>query len=609
MAHRIADLRWTALAVVLTLFFSHAVLATAAPHRARRVLVLYSERKGNPIVDAIDRGFQSTLRARTADSIDPYTEYLDLARFGNSRLQREQFEWFLSRYSHTRPDLIICFGSSLLAPLLRAENRQFAGVPILCATAGARQLPAGAPNPRVTGILNPLDARRTVEAALQLQPETRRVVVVGGASLNDRRATAGVREDLAAFRSRLEVSYLTSLSMAELERQLAALPSHTIVLYVSMLRDGAGQQFDSINVLSRLSRISSAPIYGMFDTALGYGIVGGSLISFELVGTRMGELAQRVLAGEKPASIPFEPRSGALAFDARQLRRWRLSEARLPPGAELRFREPTVWERYRWQIIGALLLILVESVLLAAVLVHRLRRRRAEAELRASYQQVQDLAGRLITAQETERSHLARELHDNFNQQLAALAIAHSSLKRRLPPGRSDLQEEVNRLQQQAVALSDAIRDLSHELHPGVLQHVGLFAALRVHCEQFSRDKELEVSFQGMGDLQDIPPDASLCLYRVTQEALHNVAQHAAARRAEVTLRRTAAGLELSIRDDGTGFDPIAGAKSGLGLISMDERVRLVRGAVQIVTGNQRGTELQVRVPLDAPRRVQLPAD
>jgi signal transduction histidine kinase len=420
---------------------------------------------------------------------------------------------------------------------------------------------------------------------------------------------AGVRGDLAAFRNRLEVTYLVGLPMAELERRMASLPSHSIVLYVSMLRDGAGQQFDSINALSRLSRITSAPIYGMFDTALGYGIVGGSLISFELVGARMGQMAQRVLAGEKPASIPFERRAGALVFDARQLRRWRLSEARLPPGAELRFREPTIWDRYHWQIIGGILLILVESVLLAAVLVHRLRRRRAETELRASYQQIQHLAGRLITAQETERSHIARELHDNFNQQLAALAIAHSTLKRRLPPGSSDLREEVDRLQQQAVALSDAIRQLSHELHPGVLQHVGLLAALRAHCEQFSRDRELEVSFQSVGELRDIPPEVSLCLYRVTQEALHNVAQHAAARRAEVTLRRTAAGLELSVRDDGTGFDPNAEAEGGLGLISIDERVRLVRGAVQIVTGKKRGTELQVRVPLDAPWRVELPAD
>jgi signal transduction histidine kinase len=592
---------WIALSLLLALIFGHAVLLAATPPRARRVLVLYSERKGIPTIDEIDRGFQSTLRARMDDAVDVYTEYLDLARFGDSRLQREQFEWFLSKYSHTHLDLIVCLGANLLAPLLHAQDPQLARVPILSVTVALRQPPTGAPNPRVTGILNPADVRGTVEAARRLQPGVERVVVVGGASGADRAFIRVVRRELEAYRGRLEATYLVGLPIVELERRLATLPPHSMVLFSTLLRDGAGQQFVGHDALSRVSRGCNAPIYGMTDTQIGYGSVGGSMYSPLLVGVRTAELAQRLLAGEKPAAIPFMRGTSTLVFDARQLRRWHLSEARLPPGAELRFREQTLWERYHWQVFTALLLFLVESALLAALLIERQIRRQAEAALRSSYQQIQELAGRLITAQETERSRIARELHDDINQQVAALAIAHSGLKRHLPPGSIDLHDEVTRLQQQAISLSGSIRHLSHELHPGVLQHAGLVAALQAYCAGFGRQQDLEVDFRSAGDLQGVPAEVTLCLYRVAQEALRNVAAHAQAHRVEVALDRTAAGVEMVIRDDGIGFGPESAERGGLGLISMDERVRLIHGSLQIVSRKEQGTELRVRVPLDPP--------
>ena len=153
--------------------------------------------------------------------------------------------------------------------------------------------------------------------------------------------------------------------------------------------------------------------------------------------------------------------------------------------------------------------------------------------------------------------------------------------------------------------MAEALRHLSHDLHPGVLQHAGLVAALREHCTEVGSQHGIAVTLAA-DDLGAIPQDVGLCLYRVTQEAVRNVAAHAGARQAHVALRRTAAGLELTITDDGQGFD-LAEARrmGGLGLISLDERVRLVGGSVQIHTQPQRGTELRVQVPLggreDAP--------
>ena len=162
----------------------------------------------------------------------------------------------------------------------------------------------------------------------------------------------------------------------------------------------------------------------------------------------------------------------------------------------------------------------------------------------------------------------------------------------------TESQQEVVRLQQQTIALSEAIRHLSHELHPGVLQHAGLIAALQGDCAEFGSQHGIEVTFRADAGLEEIPADVALCLYRVAQEALHNMSRHAGARRAEVTLIRSDDILELRVADDGQGFDLAAARRrGGLGLISIDERVRLVQGRVRIVTEPRRGTELQVQVP------------
>jgi two-component system sensor histidine kinase UhpB len=223
----------------------------------------------------------------------------------------------------------------------------------------------------------------------------------------------------------------------------------------------------------------------------------------------------------------------------------------------------------------------------------------AEAALRGSYLQIQDLAGRLMTAQEAERTRIARELHDDINQQLASLSIALSGLKRRLPEEARVMSDELLSLQRRTVELVNAVRQLSHDLHPGVLQHTGLQAALEARCAEFRKHLGTRVMFQAHGDLNDIPQEVSLCLYRVAQEALGNIARHAHARAIEVSLTRTDSDVQLDIVDDGQGFD-LGGARrsGGLGLLDMDERVRLVMGSVSIDTHPHRGTHVRAEVPL-----------
>jgi signal transduction histidine kinase len=228
-------------------------------------------------------------------------------------------------------------------------------------------------------------------------------------------------------------------------------------------------------------------------------------------------------------------------------------------------------------------------------------RKQAEEALRSSHRHIQDLAGRLISAQEAERSRIARELHDDVNQHLVSLSMSLSSLKHRLPAAAAELPRVVTGIQEQAYRLSEEIRRVSHELHPAVLQHAGLVAALKRRCQECADQHGIDIRFRTEGDLERVSPQVGLCLYRIAQEALHNIARHAAARQVEVLLARGIDTLELRVRDDGQGFDlEEAQQRGGLGLISMHERVRLVQGTVQIDTAPRRGTDLRIRVPLSA---------
>ena len=226
--------------------------------------------------------------------------------------------------------------------------------------------------------------------------------------------------------------------------------------------------------------------------------------------------------------------------------------------------------------------------------------RESEAALRGSYGRVRELAGKLITAQELERSRIARDLHDDLSQQLAALSISISKLRRGSSEP-SELNDALRALQERTVAVVDHVRDLSHDLHPATLHHVGLVPALRTHCADVARQHSLEVRFSADGALAPLPRDVTVCLYRIVQEGLRNVATHAGVRDASVSLTQTPDLVELTIVDYGRGFDLDGGAaRGGLGLLSIEERARLVGGIVKITSTPDRGTALHVKVPARA---------
>jgi PAS domain S-box-containing protein len=228
--------------------------------------------------------------------------------------------------------------------------------------------------------------------------------------------------------------------------------------------------------------------------------------------------------------------------------------------------------------------------------------RESEAALRRSYEQNQDLAGRLINAQEVERARIARDLHDDVSQRVAGISIMLSALKRKV--GKVGAEPDIDRaftaLQDCASTLCETIRNMSHELHPSVLQAVGLAATLERHCAEVEELHHLKVIFRADCNLDALSADAALSLFRVAQEALSNAVRHARPRTIQVELMAAGDRVTLRVADDGVGFVTDERTGRGLGLRSMDERVRLAQGHVDVKSGPGQGTRVLVRMPFAA---------
>ena len=225
--------------------------------------------------------------------------------------------------------------------------------------------------------------------------------------------------------------------------------------------------------------------------------------------------------------------------------------------------------------------------------------RKSEERLSESTRMIRSLAGKLITAQESERRRISLLLHDDVGQSVAAIGLTINRLKRKLPDDPQSIIAELDQVYRQLDSLTAQIRQLSHQLHPGVLEHLGLVKALRSHVTELSNEEQMEVKFAADVKTDPVPPEISVCIYRVALEALRNVSAHSGANSAHVTLSETSGWLVLEVSDSGKGFDvEKLGHGTGLGLASSEERVKLLHGSLEIRSVAHYGTRLTARVPL-----------
>jgi signal transduction histidine kinase len=569
------------------------------PETQRQILVVYSTRRDAQVALVGERDLPRLLEAGMGGRIDYYAEFIDPARFGDSSYQTALADFLRLKYTDHRFDLVLAIGDDALK-FVSAHRDVFAASPPVVFYGTARDMPRP---PNATGVVAESNLAGSVALAAALDPKLTHVFVINGFDTGDVAFEKIARAQLARFTPRLDIVYLIGMPTKDLEAVLRTLPAHSAVYYLAVNQDSTGQFFHPLQYLDRVVAAANAPTYSWVDSTMGRGVVGGSLKSQGAQMAAVAEMALRVLRGEAADTIPVSVRDlNVTEVDWHQLERWGLSESAVPAGATVLFREPTAWQRYRPYISTALAVLFAQTVLIAALLVHRSRRRRAEerliesqGRLRTSYERIRDLGARLLQAQESERAHLARELHDDVSQQLALIEMDVKLLGSGGSPDSSLAAEALTRVQD----VGRSIRELSHRLHPAKLRLVGLVAALKGLQAEMSHSG-LDVTFAHDNVPASLSPDLTLCLFRVTQEALQNAVKYSRARHVTVRLAGSPTGLTLTTVDDGVGFDVTAVWGRGLGLMSMRERVEAIGGGLHIDSAPGAGTRLEVNVPLDA---------
>jgi len=320
--------------------------------------------------------------------VEFYTEYLDLVRFPGPAHAANLVKLLKLEFSEQKPDLIVPVSYSALQFLLDEGKDLFPGTPAVALFNVRRldelKLPiaTGTAGRGITGVASTDEPARTLDLALRLQPDTQRVVVIGGSSPIDKYWIDQLKQDFSPYRQTVEVTYLTGLTMNELLSRVAQLPAHTVILSTFFFEDARGQFFLQEEVLDLITRAAHVPVYGIYSSYIGHGVVGGRMTDPENLGRRIAGLAGRVLNGENAASIPIVvDNSSQDTVDWRQLQQWHISEKRLSPSTVELFREPSAWERYRFTIAAVISLCILETALILALLFSGRRRRRAESAL------------------------------------------------------------------------------------------------------------------------------------------------------------------------------------------------------------------------------------
>ncbi|MGC2788406.1 MAG: PAS domain-containing protein [Roseiarcus sp.] len=667
--------------------------------------------------DAFGDYLRTDLAEKSPYPLDAYEVLLEIARFSDGERDEAFVGYLRALFATHPPDLIVTMVSPAARFIQRHRRDLFPSTPVIFAALDARAIKDATLTANDTMVAVSIDLNAVIENILRTLPNTTTLAVVIGDSPIEKFWVNEFRQACHPFEARVRPVFMNDLSFGEIQKRVAALPPASAIYFGDLVIDAQGVPYRQEEVLARLHAVANAPIFGQYDYQLGGGIVGGPLLSVHALSRKTADVAAQILRGASPGDIktPLQ-KLGEPEFDWRELRRWEVADANLPPNSAVRFRGPTLWEQYRWYILAAAGLSGVGAILIAGLLLNWMWLRRALARLRTSEEgmslaataaklrfwvwdiprdevrasesdwssgnwysahpvhfdhfidvvhpddraslrrairgalegdgqyeteyrvmspdstvrwiaargriefdqngkprqlraisiditerrraedEARDLNGRLITVHEDERARLAHALHDDVTQRLALLAINAGRKEKGL--GDTIAGQAMRSIRHDLIQLSEDVHALSYALHPAILEDLGLTEALKAECARFGAVEGIPTSFRA-DDVDEPTPALSLCLYRVAQEALRNVARHSSATSVEVELRAVGGGLELVVQDNGVGFDPTRKQhRPSLGLAGMRQRLSLVDGELLIDSAPGSGTSIVARAPL-----------
>jgi signal transduction histidine kinase len=418
------------------LFAFLAAAAAAAGAEPVRILIVYEPDGSQTAVIETAKGLRSRLDDPNPTAFEIYSEYLDTTRFPGAGPRARMTALLAAKYGDVKLDAVIALGPNAFTFMLDNRDKIAPGVPLvfggLSALSSATQnLPPG-----VWGLLSQFDLKQTLSLARRLQPNTRRAVVVFGSGSFDKEWEVSAREVLGDRYLDFDIDYLTGLSLEGFADALRQLPQDSVVLMLTINQDSDGSKFVPREATAKLASVSNVPIYTVYDTYVDAGAIGGSMSTFRNLGEQIAELAMKVIQGDTGVS-QITALTSHLIVNERVMARYGIDSGLVPPGSEIRFHETSLWEKYKAEIVAIIAIILLQSGLIAALLVQARRRRTIEAELAQGQRELTHLS----------RASMLGELSGAFahelNQPLTSI-LANAEVGRRLldqVPEAADLSE------------------------------------------------------------------------------------------------------------------------------------------------------------------------
>lgn len=584
-----------------------------AASEAAQVLVITGSDPYLPAFVAIDAAMRQAV-ARRQRPVQWLHESTDTLRFG-ARPGPQFAELLARKFEGIRIDAVVIVTEQAVNFYLQEGRSLWPHAPVIINSIAADYAHGLLPGSGITAIPAELDFAGTLRTAFELQPRTRRILVIAGTSPSDQQQLADARRALARFAGRVEIEYLIGRDQRAVTERLAQDAPETIALYVGVFADASGRVYVPRNFLQEIAAVSRVPIYGVFETYLGSGVVAGSIEPLSARGRLTGEVLLKALDGEPmagPVVLPV-PASTCMA-DARQLARFGLARSRLPEGCEVRYVEPTFLQRYWWQSLLVALVLIGQSILIASLLIQRELRRRAEAGLQA--QRVQLLhAARLAVAGE-----LTASIAHEINQPLGAILSNADAAEILVQTGRlerDELLQILSDIKRDDLRASEVIRRLRALLARHDAEHQRLVLDVAVEdAAQIVRGEGRRRGFT-VETVLDANDAAVLGDPVQLQQVFVNLVLNAFdagaglppdRRRVRIGTVSIPLGVQVSVRDYGNGiaaadlprlFDPFFTTKpTGMGLgLSIARSIVEAHGGTIAAGNRDPGAEFTVTLP------------
>ncbi len=457
---------------LLLVFLGFHFSTWAAPDRQQpaNVLVIYSNGRLLPANVEADKGLREGLSVAGGPEANVFDEFLDVPRFGGAEYVEAMSAFLRGKYAARVPDVIVAAGPDALIFCLQTRARLFPGVPIVHLVVSEDLLAALRPMPAdVSGVPITYEFVRTIEQALAWHPKARQLVVVTGTAPQDVAWEAQLRREVPRFNGRIRTEFLSGLPTPALHALLSQLGNDSIVLAAGYFQDGDGRSFTPREAVLGMTAASGAPVYGVFNTFIGTGVVGGYMGDFKAMGREAAWGVNDFLQGSQRApngSVRTVP--AALHVDWRQVQRWAIDEQAIPDNAVVHFREPGLWDAHRREVLLALAVVLVQAGLIAGLV---LERRRPKLAVQAEQKQRAEL---LHASRVSMVGELTGAVAHEINQPLGAIlsnAEAAEMLLAAGTPRTDELRQILADIRRDDLRAGEVIRRLrgllaKHEVEP-----------------------------------------------------------------------------------------------------------------------------------------------